>query len=137
MPSNGWVKVTMDRPRRLRADINALCLVEETTGKSLLVPGEFERCLMSFIGQRSLLYAFLLADDPGMTVERAGELMHNALQDGRYEEVVNALTVALKTSLPQAATATESGDVTAPLVGTTSGASPESTSRYQSLSINS
>ncbi len=73
------VPVELDKPRRLRFDINALADLEETLGVGL------GAMLQQHVGVRvlrAMLWAGLKWEDPGLTLQRAGKLLQDYLSGG-------------------------------------------------------
>jgi hypothetical protein len=74
------VPIELDRPRRLRFDVNALAELEMALGGqsfSEVLSGE-----MGLATIRALLWAGLRHEDRGITLERAGLLMQKAIEGG-------------------------------------------------------
>jgi len=72
--------VTLDRPRLLRCNFNAITAINQWTGKNLLLlskerPDQNPLLEADPHGFRSVLAAFLLHEDPTMTPEKAGNLI--------------------------------------------------------------
>ena len=68
------VIIELDRPRRMRASLNALVRIEEECGKpieEILVTDKS----ISMRDTRVLLWALLSDDDPELTIEQAGGLI--------------------------------------------------------------
>lgn len=82
--------IELDKPRTLRFDLNALCAIEDATGKSL---SQAVSNTMSSI--RLMLWAGLKHEDPGLTLEQVGAMI-NPADAGLMEAVTNAF----KDSLP-------------------------------------
>lgn len=85
------VKITLDRERTLRFDLNAMCLLEERGG---LEPGK----MATPSGLRFLLYAGLRHEDPDLTEEKVGALVDM----DRLEEISEAVSRALSRHMPPA-----------------------------------
>ncbi len=66
------VKITLDRERTLKLDLNAMVNFEEATGKSLF---NFNTKNISTKDIRALLWACLLRDNKDLTLEKVGELV--------------------------------------------------------------
>ncbi|MBQ9263740.1 MAG: hypothetical protein IJ189_05955 [Clostridia bacterium] len=78
----------------LRFTVNALCCLEEKTGKSL---SQLQSSQMSCL--RGLLWCGLMEQCPDMTLEQAGELITAHLQGGGS---LNTLSDALAAALEDA-----------------------------------
>lgn len=68
------VKVKLDKERTLRLDLNAMVRFEQASGKSLLKQSTWDT--LSIADIRSLLWACLLHEDPELTVEQVGSMIH-------------------------------------------------------------
>lgn len=82
-------KITLDKERHLRYDLNAMILYEELTGKDIidLFNSVFKKIkateegkpvkgkLFSLADTRALLYAGLKHEDPSLTLEKAGKMI--------------------------------------------------------------
>lgn len=84
------VDLTLDKPRSLRYDLNALADVETLLGKPFgVVVGEMRA--LGVVSLRALLWAGLRHEDRRLTVERAGALIQGYLeQDGNLLEQLYA-----------------------------------------------
>ncbi len=93
----GHVDITLDRPRRLRLDHNALVTVEELIGKPIsriVAGGE-----LGFREIRALVFAGLRHDDRRLTLERVGELLDEYVAQGHdLAHVLDLVTRALEQS---------------------------------------
>ena len=80
------------REYALRFSVNALCCLEEKTGKSLSdLQGSQLSCL------RGLLWCALLETEAGLTLEQAGQLLDDHLKNGgSLHAVSQALAGALE-----------------------------------------
>lgn len=102
---NGTVEITLDKVRRLHADMNAICAIEELTGKPLLqaldmlgfeADGSGKSTMnpekVQFRGLRMFLWALLLDEDPKITPNAVGKLMptHPAGMKEVTEKVLQA-----------------------------------------------
>lgn len=73
------VAIELDKPRRLRFDVNALADLEEHLGVGI---GKVMEQEANFRLLRALLWAGLKWEERGLTVERAGSLIQNYLSNG-------------------------------------------------------
>lgn len=97
---DGSVPIMLDRQRTLKGDLNALCSVEEATGRSVFSEGEYMRLMTTFSGQRALLWAFLRHEDPRLTLEQVGDLLAEEYRQERYKELAAALSEAWEAGFP-------------------------------------
>jgi uncharacterized protein with ATP-grasp and redox domains len=88
------VKITLDREREMRFDLNAMTLYEEVTGKSSFEIGNN----MSATTVRAILYASLKDDDPNLTLKDVG----NLISTKNLSKVTEKLTELLNASFGQA-----------------------------------
>jgi len=91
------IPIELDRPRRLCFDFNAFAAYEEATGKNVLAGGLHED-LQSVRGLRALLWAALLHEDPDLTQQQVGAMLHL----GNVGEMTGRLQAALAQALPDA-----------------------------------
>lgn len=75
------VPIELDRPRRLRFDVNALADLEIALGGQSL--SEVFSGEMRIATIRALLWAGLRHEDRGITIERAGALLQKSIDDGK------------------------------------------------------
>jgi len=82
-------KITLDKERHLKYDLNAMIVFEELTGKDIieLFDGAFKKIkaakegkavkgkIFSLADTRALLYAGLKHEDPALTQEKVGEMI--------------------------------------------------------------
>lgn len=90
------VPIMLDKPRQLRADFNALANIEEKTGKNTLNNEIWEDISAAHL--RVLLWALLLHEDPTLTLEQVGAMMH----PGNVMEIGKAVIQALRGAFPEA-----------------------------------
>jgi hypothetical protein len=86
------IKITLDRERVMRMDMNALATFNETTGKelfSVFVPGAEPSTSMI----RAVVHALLSTDDPSLTLHQAGALI-NVMQLPELLEKMTAVVIA-------------------------------------------
>jgi SAM-dependent methyltransferase len=89
------VRVMLDKVRTMTLDFNALTLIEEVTGKSLL-SGQIRELTASDI--RSIFFACLAQEDPTLTLEEVGRY----LMPGHFPEAIDIiLRLLLGDSDPQ------------------------------------
>lgn len=74
---NPTVEIELDRPRMLKMDLNALATLEEHTGKNVFAV-DFGFDNLSAIDLRVLLWVCLRHEDPDLTKEHVGEMVHPA-----------------------------------------------------------
>jgi len=92
-----YVEIELDRPRRLRYDINALADLEEALGVGLGAALSGER--MGIRTLRAMLWAGLRHEDPMLTIREAGELLNGYLErHGNLEGISQAINRALEAS---------------------------------------
>lgn len=89
------IPIELDRPRRLRFDFNALASYEEATGTSVLGDG-LEKSLGSATNIRALLWAALLHEEPELTQQQVGAMMHL----GNVNELSEKLRDAIAQAVP-------------------------------------
>lgn len=89
------IPIELDRPRRLRFDFNAFAAYEEATGKNVLA-GDLQADLSSVRGLRALLWAALLHEDPELTQQQVGAMLHL----GNLTEMTGRVQAALAQALP-------------------------------------
>jgi len=80
--------IELDKPRTLRYDLNALCAIEEATGKPI---AEALSAGSSFSAMRVIIWAGLKHEDPALTVEAVGAMVDPALMNVALEALVEAL----------------------------------------------
>lgn len=67
------IKIMLDRPRTMRLDVNAMEVLEEITGKSMM-NGEFRGDSVRDV--RAFFFACLVWEDPDLTIEQVGEFLY-------------------------------------------------------------
>lgn len=92
----------LDRPRKISLDLNHMAEFEELTGKDFLRIVS----LRSVRDIRALLYVCLKEDDPTLTEEEVGALVHV----GNIETVSEALTRLMNQAAPDAPETGGDGD---------------------------
>lgn len=70
------------RSRRLRFDMNALAELEGVLGRSVAEVISGDGQALGFASMRALMWAGLRHEDRGITLERAGLLMQQAIESG-------------------------------------------------------
>jgi hypothetical protein len=91
-----YVNIELDRPRRIRFDVNALSDAEEALGMGL---GAVMQTQMGVRMIRALLWAGLRWEDRGLTLERTGTLIQQYIESGgTLEDLGEKLTQALVAS---------------------------------------
>lgn len=90
------ISITLDKPRNLRFDVNAISDFEDKTGKSVTSLGD-ETSGLSIM--RSLLWAGLKHEDRGLTLERVGNIMGVYFDNGgTIEDLSGIIVKALRQS---------------------------------------
>lgn len=94
--ANPGVKITLDKERTLKLDLNAMAAFEEATGKSLM-DGSFQSSNMSIRDVRAMLWACLIHEDDALTEKQVGSWvnMSNML------EVASKLNEAFEVAVPE------------------------------------
>ncbi len=89
-----YITLELDRPRRLRFGTNALCMVEDMTGKKLTNGNAFSEFGLKDI--RTLVYCGLYHDDKTLTTEQVGDLIDDfeGGLHGCFEKVGEAIQLA-------------------------------------------
>lgn len=90
------IPIELDKVRNLRFGINAICMVEELTGKPItaLAEGAGMKEL------RTLLYCGLVWEDNTLTLETAGDLMDLAIENKGIDYLSKKLGEAVELALP-------------------------------------
>ena len=89
-------KITLDKERTLRMDLNALSDFESMTGKSIMRGGlDFEN--LGIADVRALLWACLVQEDESLTVRDVGAMLHV----GNLETVTTAITQLVTKAMPE------------------------------------
>lgn len=84
------VKITLDKERTLKLDLNAMVAFEDATGKSLF---NFKANNISSKDIRALLWSCLIRDDKALTLEQVGEMVtfdNMGLISEKIEEIFDA-----------------------------------------------
>jgi hypothetical protein len=92
------VTIILDKERHLLLSINAMVSFEEATGKNIMQGLEMDR--FSAKDLRALLWACLKHEDPGLTQEAIGDLIHA----GNMTEIITAITEAWSKAMPETKT---------------------------------
>lgn len=92
--TNPAVKIMLDKPRTLKFDLNALAAFEDTTGKSFLRGLSLSGLTTKDL--RALIWAGLLHEDPALTLEQVGAMVHA----GNLPDIDRQIGIALGVSLP-------------------------------------
>jgi hypothetical protein len=90
------VKITLDKERTLRFDLNAMVAFEDATGKSLM-DGTFDSAMMSIRDLRAMLWACLLHEDDALTEKNVGSLI---IPDNMLD-VAAKLNEAFEVAMPE------------------------------------
>jgi len=112
------VTIELDRPRTLSLTLNALIAYEEKTGANLFAALQESNTQM--VAMREMLWAALLGDDPSLTLEDVGDMIH----PGNISEVTEALNHIIDSSMPE----NQGGGDADPFPGTESGQPEDTTS---------
>lgn len=93
-----YVLIELDRPRRLRYDINALAELEDALGGSLFEAFQQQRQMgVKFL--RLLIWGGLRWEDRALTLVQAGDLLQLYLENGKsLEDLIQVITKALELS---------------------------------------
>ena len=67
------IELMLDKKRKLVFDFNAICRLEEETGKNALAGDTWSNLTASDV--RALLWGALLRDDPELSLSKVGELI--------------------------------------------------------------
>ena len=89
------VKITLDKERTLKLDLNAMVAYEENTGKSLF---SFQSGKMTAKDLRSLLWVCLIHEDKDLTVEQVGAFITLENMADVSEKVGQAFNLAVPES---------------------------------------
>lgn len=103
------VKITLDKERTLKLDLNAMVAFEEAAGKKF-VDASFDKGKMSPKDLRAILWACLIHEDDALTVKQVGSWVTAS----NLIEVTLKLNKAFEVALPKS-----EGEETAPLVAET------------------
>lgn len=87
------VTILLDRERRLKMDLNAMATFEEETGKSLL--SGFNAAEINMRDIRTLLWVCLRHEDPALTQENVGAMVHAGNLQLASEAIVNVFGMAM------------------------------------------
>lgn len=90
------VIINLDKPRKMKLDLNAMAAYEETTGKSAFDIGKN----VSATNIRALLWAALIHEDDTLTIKDVGALLHM----GNMQAVSEKITQLIQTSTEQSET---------------------------------
>lgn len=93
---NRAVMIEADKARNLRFGTNALCNIEEMTGKSLSNMGEDT----SLKDMRIMLYCGLKWEDKQLTIEGTGDVIDAILEKHDMEYLGDKLTKAINLAMP-------------------------------------
>lgn len=93
---NPGVKITLDKERTLKLDLNAMVSFEEATGVSLM-RGTFKSSKMSPRELRAMLWACLLHEDEALTEQQVGSW----ITVGNLMEITGKLNEAFEVSMPE------------------------------------
>ena len=91
------IEIELDKKRKLVFDFNAMCRLEEITGKNSLQGDTWEN--LSALDVRALLWGALLRDDKDITLEDVGGLINFS----NLSVVTEAIQKAFEAAAPDAA----------------------------------
>lgn len=94
--ANPGVKISLDKERTLKLDLNAMVAFEEVTGKSLM-KGTFKSKDMTPRDLRVMLWACLLHEDEELTEKQVGSWV----TVGNLMEVTGKLNEAFEVAMPE------------------------------------
>ena len=106
--ANPRIKVTLDKPRIIMFDLNALAAFEETTGRSVLNGLSLEGLAVKDL--RALFWAGLLHEDPDLTLQQVGAIVH----PGNLMYIFKQINIAMGLAMPDAKEG--DGDASRPLI---------------------
>ena len=89
------VAIELDRHRKMLIDFNALASFEEVTGKSALREGIDSK---SAVDIRAFLWAALRHEDPGLTLDQVGAMIHLGNLEWAGEKIAEAFAAAVPES---------------------------------------
>lgn len=89
------VKITLDKVRTLKLDLNAIISFEEVSGKSLM-HGKFKVKDMSPKDFRAILWACLIHEDDELTIKQVGSFV----EAGNMVEIAERLNESFEVSVP-------------------------------------
>jgi hypothetical protein len=85
-----FITINLDKPRKLKFDLNAMAAYEDSTGKSAFTIGED----ISAKSIRALLWASLIHEDSELTIEDVGSMIHT----GNMQEITQKINKLVQTS---------------------------------------
>lgn len=96
---NPEILITLDKPRHLRFDINAMVTFEELTGLNLLKESALRQIEknMSVAQFRSFLFACLVHEDKTLTLEQVGRLINTE----NMQEILDKIAQAQQAAAPE------------------------------------
>jgi hypothetical protein len=98
-PKDGERAITLDRPRTLRMDFNALAKAEEMLGKDLMDPDTWKRMRAS--EYRALAFACLVHEDASLTLEAVGAMLTPSKAAEMVRALIELYTAAPSTTAPE------------------------------------
>lgn len=101
---SGAVPIELDRPRTLKADLNALVMIEERTGLNMFTDA-LE--IKSARHVRAFLWALLRHEDPDLTEEQVGSF----ITAENLNEISGAITRAFGAGMPEPSEAEGASEV--------------------------
>ena len=108
------VIITLDRERRMVFDLNAMVKYEEISGKNIF--DGFDKNSMSAKDIRDMLWVCLLEDDPELTPEQLGKMIH----PGNMADIQASLNLAFEAAAPEESSGDEEEPNENPLPGSES-----------------
>lgn len=84
-----YVEITLDKPRRILFDMNAMCEFEKVTGKNFF---EFSSnaSKMSASDLRAFLWACLIHEDKNLTIEEVGQMINGENIEAISQSLIKA-----------------------------------------------
>lgn len=93
--NKGGIKIKLDKERTILFNLNAMAEFEEVTGKSFFSEQDLDNLTAKDV--RAMLWTGLKHEDPDLTLEDVGEMIHV----GNMAEIMEGLTGAYKGAMPQ------------------------------------
>lgn len=126
------VPIELDRPRTLRLDLNAMVRFEEQTGRDLLNDGGINLRRMREL--HVLLWACLLHEDPSLTLDQVGAMIHLGNMQYVAEQVAKVWAASMPEAQREPKKAQRQGASPSSATGSPSGPSDGSTSASETMS---
>ena len=90
-PTVNSVKIDLDKERTLRFDFNAMANYEEATGANAILM-DWAKATAKQI--RALMWACLLHEDPSLTIEQVGGMLHGGNAKMIGKKIMEAIIAA-------------------------------------------